>query len=168
VFLAGLELPQLCLDFLDISSIPFPYPTLSTGRPHLGGANSHAAAVSGNRGWASSKRRSRVPRGRKDEFCRNVFAESAVDLVHLLTFCVRVLLLVEKGVGGGGYRTHGEVIHRGGQGRDKWAELGFPDTVVVRGYHDRVEVKNKGRGTISVLGPARHRQGAGGRQVHRG
>jgi len=112
--LARLELPQLCLDFLDVSSIPFSYPTLCASGPHLSGANSHAAAVSGDRGWASGERRGGVHWGRKDHFCWDVFAESTVELVHLLTFCVSVFLLMEKGVGGGGCWAHGEVIHRKG------------------------------------------------------
>lgn len=165
---ARLELPQLCLDISNISSIPFSYPTLGTSGPHLGGANSHPAAVSGDRGWASSERRCRIPRGREDEFCWDVFAEGAVDLAHLLTFCVRVFLLIEKGVGGGGCWTHGEVIRHSWQGRKKGARTGFPNTMIIWGYHDRIEMKNERRGTIGVLGSARHRCRAGGGQIHRG
>jgi hypothetical protein len=43
--LARFELPQLCLDLLDISSIPFSDPSLGTGAPHLGVADGHAPAV---------------------------------------------------------------------------------------------------------------------------
>ena len=112
--LACLELPQLSLDFLDISSVPFSHPSLGAGGPHFGGADGHAAAVSGDRGWAGGEGRRRVYWSREDQFCWDVFAESTVELVHLLSFCVRVFLLVEEGVGGGGCWTHGEVTHRSG------------------------------------------------------
>lgn len=101
-------------------------------------------------------------RSREDEFCRDVFAESAVDLAHLFTFCVCILLLAGEGIGGRGHRAHGEVINAESRRRGKWAKLGLPDTVVIRGYHNRVEVKNKGRRAVSVLGPARHRYRVGG------
>ena len=43
----------------------------------------------------------------------------------------------------------------------------FSDTMIIRGHHDRVEVKNEGRGTVGVIGPARGRYRAGGGQVDR-
>jgi len=166
--LARLELPQPCLDFPDISSVPFSGPGLGTGAPHLGAADGHAAAVPGSSSWSRIERRGRVCQGREYEFGWDVFAEGAVDLVHLLTFCVRFLLLVVEGVGGWGRWTHGKVINNRRQMSGNLAELGLPDTMVIRGDHDRIEVKDEGMGMVVVLRTARHRHGVGGGQIHRG
>ena len=53
--LARLELPQLRLDFLDISSVPFSDPSLGTGAPYLSGVDGRAAALSGDGGLSRSK-----------------------------------------------------------------------------------------------------------------
>jgi len=156
------------LDFLDIPPIPFSDPALVTGAPHLSGADRHATAVPGDGGQSGSERGGAVHQGGEYELGWDAFAESAVDLAHLLAFCIRFLLLVKEGVGGWGHWTHGEVINDGNQRRREWAELGLPDTVVIRGDHDRIEVKDKRRGTVDVLGAAGNRHGAGRGKIHRG
>jgi len=150
------------LDFLDIPSVPFSDPSLGTGAPPLGAADGHAAAVSSDGGRSRSEGTGRFRQGGEYEFGRDAFAEGAVDLVYLLTFCVRFLLLVEEGVGGGSHWTHGEVIDDGSQRSVEWTKLGLPNTMVIWGDHDRVEVKDERRGTFGILRTARHWYGVGG------
>lgn len=148
------------MNFLDIPPVPFSDPSLGTSAPHLGTTDSHAATVPGDSGWSRSERRSAVRQGGKNEFGWDIFTESAVDLVHLLAFCVCFLL--EEGVRGGGYWTHGEVgKDKRGRGGD-WTELGLRDAMVFRGDHNMVEVKDEGRRTVRVSGAARRGHGVGG------
>ena len=165
--LACLELSQLCLDFLDISSVPFSDPSLSAGAPHFSVADGHAAAVPGCNCWSRSERGGAVSQGGEYEFGWDSFAEGTVDLVDLLTFCIRFLFLMEEGVGGRGHWTHEEAIDAWSYGGGEWTELGFSDTVVIRGDYDGVKVKDERRGTPGILGAARHRCGVGRGQIQR-
>jgi len=166
--LACLELPQLCLDFLDVSPIPLPDPALCTGAPHLGVGDGHAAAIPGDSGCSGSERRGMVHQGGEYEFCRDGFAEGSVDLIHLFAFGVRFLLSVKEGVGGGGDWTHREVIKEGRQRGGERTELRLADTMVIGGDHDWIKVKNEGRGTMDVLGATGNWHGVGGREAHEG
>ena len=165
--LARLELPQLCLNFLDISPVPFPDPSLGTCAPHLGATDGHAAALPSGSGWPRSERRPAVRQGGENELGWDILTEGAVDLVHLLAFCVRFLPEGE-GIGGGGGRTHGKVIQDESSRSGNRAELGLYDTMVIRGDHNRIEVKDEGRGAVGILGAARHWHGVGGGQIYRG
>ena len=156
------------MDLLDVPPIPFSDPSLGAGAPHLGATDGHATALPGTGCWSRSERRSAVPEGRENEFGWNVFAESVVDLAHLLTFRVGFLLLVEKGVGGGGHWAHGEVLNGRSQKSDSWAWLRLHNAVVIRGDHDRIEVKDEGRGAVGILGTATRRHRVGGGQIDRG
>lgn len=164
--LARLELSQLSLNFLDISPIPFSDPSLRTGAPHLGITDGHATAVPGDSGWSRNERRPAARRGGENKFCWDVFAKRAVDLVHLLTFCVRFLLV--QGIGGGGYWAHREVINDRRERSGERAELGLYDAMVIWRDHDRTEVKDKGRRTVGIPGAARHRHRVGGGEIYRG
>lgn len=155
--LARLELPQLSLDLLDVPSIPFPDPGLVTGGPHLGRADGRTPPFPGHGSWGRCERRSGVYWGREDKFCRDVFAKCAVDLAHLLAFCIHFLFLVVEGVRGGGCWTHGEVVNGGRQRSGEWTEMVLPDAMVIWGYHNRIEVENEGGRAVGVLGPAAHR-----------
>jgi len=152
--LTRFELPQLRLNFLDVSPVPFSDPGLVTGAPHLGIANGHTASVPGENCWSRNERRGGVCQGGEYEFGWNGFAESAIDFVHFFAFCVCFLFLVEEGVGGRGHWTHGKVIDTRSPRGGKWVELGLLDTTVIQGNKDRIEMKDERRGTMGILGAA--------------
>jgi len=163
--LARLELSQLRLDFLDVSSVPFSNPSLGTGAPYLSGVDGHAAALSRDGGLSRNVRNVGFHQGGEDEFGWDGFTESTVDLVHLLALRVRRLFLVVKGIGGGGHRTHGEIIE-GRKGR-RGAELSLPDTMVIGGDDHRIKMEDERGRTVGVFGAARHGREMGGGQIHR-
>jgi len=73
---------------------------------------------------------------------------------------------MEEGVGGGGHWTHREVIDVQRQRGGKWIKLGLPDTIVIRGDHHRIKMKDQRRRAVSILGAARNRYGVRGGQFY--
>jgi hypothetical protein len=126
-------------------------------------ADGHAAAVSGDGGWARANEGAGFFRVGKMSSVGTFSPKVRLSLFIFLRFASASFFWWKKALEVGVVGLMGKSSIAGAKGERKRAELGFPDTMVIRGDHDRVEVKNEGRGTVGVLGAARHRYRAGGR-----